>query len=56
MKNKDVVKVAVSGDRALVFDKVVVRVHPEFDQSVQVDTDEGNAAGLSPVGEADLVI
>jgi len=56
LKNKDIVKVSVSGERALVFDQVVVRVNPNYDQAVQVDTDEGNAAGLAPVGEAELVL
>jgi len=51
-----VVKVKVEGERALVFDQVVVRIDKDFDQAVQVDTDEGNAAGLAPVGEAELII
>ncbi|MFZ5364587.1 MAG: phosphate propanoyltransferase [Patescibacteria group bacterium] len=56
LKHGDIVKVKVGGDRALVFDEVVVRVKENFDQSFQIDTDEGNAAGLAPVGEGELII
>ncbi|HUT22060.1 MAG TPA: phosphate propanoyltransferase [Candidatus Bipolaricaulota bacterium] len=56
LKNGDIVKVKVGGDRALVFDQVVIRVKGNFDQSFQIDTDEGNAADLAPVGEGELII
>lgn len=50
------VKVKISGDRALVFDEVIVRIDDNYDQAVQVDTDEGNAAGLPMISEAELII
>ena len=48
-----VVKVAVSGERAVVFDEVVVRVSANFADRMHIDFDEANAAGLSgeTVGE-----
>ncbi len=49
IKNNDVVKVAVGGERGLVFDNVVVRIKPTFHASVHLDTDEANAAGLGKV-------
>jgi len=52
----DIIKVTVSGDRALIFDQVVVRIDKNFDQAVQVDTDEGNAAGISGIGECEFNI
>ncbi len=49
VKDKDVVEVAVSGGtRDLIFGDVLVRVSPEFRLEMHVDTDEANAAELSP--------
>lgn len=47
VKDKDIVKVKCEGERALVFDKVLIRVHDQFQLEMHVDTDEGNAALLS---------
>jgi len=52
--DKQVVKVKVEGQRALVFDEVVARVSPEFASYMHLDYDEFNAAGISgpdPTGE-----
>ena len=52
--DKQIVKVRVCGERALVFDEVVARVSPEYATYMHVDYDEWNAAALSgtdPVGE-----
>ncbi|MGI6037934.1 MAG: phosphate propanoyltransferase [Limnochordia bacterium] len=47
VQDKDIVKVAVTeGDRALVFDQVLVRVRDDFVLELHLDTDEANAAGL----------
>jgi putative phosphotransacetylase len=40
-------RVRIGGERALVYDNVVVRVDPNFSPAVHLDTDEGNAAGIS---------
>jgi len=56
VKKGRTVKAAVSGERALVFDEIAVRVDENYDLSVQVDTDEGNAAGLPPVGKCELIV
>jgi putative phosphotransacetylase len=40
------VKVRTSGERALQFDEVLVRVDSEFALDCHLDVDEGNAAGL----------
>jgi putative phosphotransacetylase len=48
VSDKEVVMVKViSEDRSLVFDDVVVRVHPSFSAAMHIDTDESNAAGIS---------
>ena len=52
--DKQIVKVKVGGDRALVFDEVVARVSKEYATYMHVDYDEINAAaieGTKPMGE-----
>jgi len=46
LADKEIVMLKVNGDRALIFDEVVVRVSPKFTTRVHLDTDEINAAGL----------
>ena len=48
LENGQIVRVKVSGERALVFDEVVVRVSENFADAMHIDTDEANAAGLVP--------
>lgn len=47
LKEKQKVKIKVSGERAIVFENVVVRINPNYKLSMHVDTDEGNAAGIN---------
>ena len=42
--DKQIVKVKVDTERALIYDNVVVRVHPNFALAMHIDTDESNAA------------
>ena len=44
--DKQIIKVRVEGERALVFDEVVARVSPEYATYMHVDYDEINAASL----------
>lgn len=55
LKDKEIVRVKVGGDRALIFDEVVVRVSDKFRTRMHIDFDEMNAAGLSP-NQTGLVI
>lgn len=49
LQDKEVVEVAVkSNGRSLVFDDVVVRVSPSYAWAMHIDTDESNAAGVTP--------
>ncbi len=48
VKDKEIVKVRVEGERALVFDEVVVRVSDKFAAAMHIDTDESNAALAAP--------
>ena len=54
IKDQQIVKVKVGGDRALIFDEVVARVSPKYATFMHIDYDELNAAALfgkDPVGE-----
>ena len=54
IKDKEIIKIKVGGDRALIFDEVVARVSPKYATFVHIDYDELNAAALfgeNPMGE-----
>ena len=46
LRDRDTVMARTSGERALIFDEVLVRVHPTFTWEMHIDTDEANAASL----------
>lgn len=46
VEDKQKVKVRTFGERAVVFENVLVRVSPKFALEMHLDTDEGNAANL----------
>lgn len=46
IKDKEILKVQVGGERGLVFDQVVARVSPSYATYMHVDYDEINAAAL----------
>ena len=46
LKDRDVVRVKVPGDRELVFGDVLVRILPDFKLYMHIDTEEANAANL----------
>lgn len=54
LKDKEMVSVACSGERALTFEKVLVRVSDKFSLEFHVDIDEANAALLNTGEEVTL--
>jgi putative phosphotransacetylase len=46
LNDKDWISVKFEGDRSVVFNRVLVRVNPNFAKDLHLDTDEANAAGL----------
>lgn len=44
VKDKDMVKVKAEGERGLVFENVLIRVHETYALEFHVDVEEGNAA------------
>ncbi|MCG8526889.1 MAG: phosphate propanoyltransferase [Opitutales bacterium] len=55
VKDKDFMKLKVHGECGLTFDRVFVRVKPEFKLEVHLDTDEGNACGLDAETRCELL-
>jgi propanediol utilization protein len=47
LKNRKSISIAIKGKRALVFKNVQVRIDKDFKLCMHIDTDEGNAAGIS---------
>jgi len=43
--DKGLISVRLEGPRALVFERVLVRINPNFALDLHLDTDEANAAG-----------
>ncbi|HVJ48230.1 phosphate propanoyltransferase [Desulfitobacterium sp.] len=56
LKDGDHVKVAVDGPRAGVFERVLIRVSPNYALDMHVDTDEGNAFGLKNGMQLDVIL
>jgi putative phosphotransacetylase len=57
IKQGDVVKVKVNGERALIFDQVVVRSREGVDAlAIHLDTDEANAAGIMGGEMGEIII
>ena len=47
LKDKQMIKIKIDGERALIFDEVVARVSPDYATFVHIDYDEINAAALN---------
>ncbi|HEX7057889.1 MAG TPA: phosphate propanoyltransferase [Bacilli bacterium] len=46
IRDGQLLRVKVSGERSLIFENVVARVSPQFALDMHIDTDEANAAGV----------
>lgn len=55
VKNGDFMRLKVGGSCATTFDRLLVRVNPEFKLEVHIDTDEGNACALQPDTPVELL-
>ncbi len=54
VKQGDFMKLRVGGVLGMTFDRMFVRVSPDFKLEVHIDTDEGNACRLGPDSEVEL--
>ncbi len=55
VENKSYMKLRIGGDLGITFDRIFVRVSPDFKLEVHIDTDEGNACGLGPDTPVELL-
>jgi putative phosphotransacetylase len=55
VQDKEIVKIRTSGDRAVVFENVLVRVHPTFALEMHIDIDEGNASQIKNGDMVELI-
>lgn len=46
VKDGQIVSIKTNGPRGVIFDNVLVRVHPTYALEMHVDVEEGNAAGV----------
>lgn len=54
VRTGDMMKLKVGGPLATTFDNILARVDPSFKLEVHIDTDEGNACGLTPETPVEL--
>ena len=55
LKGGALVSVRVEGERPVIFENVAVRVRDNYSLEMQLDTDEGNAAGINKIGEGVII-
>ncbi len=53
--DKQKVKIKSLGERSLIFDEVIARVHPTYALDCHIDTDEANAAGITSGDQVELI-
>lgn len=56
VKDKQLVRMRVPGERGLIFENVLVRAGEGHEKEVHLDTDEANAAGLSNGMEVEILV
>lgn len=55
VENKAFMKLRVGGSLGVTFDRIFVRVSPDFKLEVHIDTDEANGCGLCPDVPVELI-
>lgn len=56
VQNGQKIMLRTSGERALILENVVVRVHDTYALDCHLDTDEGNAAGLNTGDTVEIMV
>lgn len=56
LKEDDLVSVRVENERGLVFNNIMIRIDENSPLVLHLDTDEGNACGITQKGEGDLIL
>ncbi|MDD7512229.1 MAG: phosphate propanoyltransferase [Peptostreptococcaceae bacterium] len=55
VKDGEIVKIKIEGERALVFENVLVRSGDAHERECHLDTDEGNAAACGPDAVCEII-
>ncbi|MFH0801064.1 MAG: phosphate propanoyltransferase [bacterium] len=55
LQDRQYVRVSVEGERPLIYEKVLIRVSPDYALDMHVDLDEANAAALQPGQTAGII-
>ncbi|MEW9697638.1 phosphate propanoyltransferase [Paenibacillus sp. SI8] len=55
IKDKQLLRVKLNGERPLIFEDVIARVSDEYALDMHIDTDEGNAAGVKTGDLAEIL-
>jgi len=55
LKNGQKVKLEVKGERALIFDEIIVRIKEGFEARVHLDLEEANTAGIKQNDQGELI-
>jgi putative phosphotransacetylase len=55
IRDKQLLKVRIGGERGLIFDRVIARVSHQYALDMHIDTDEANAAGVKTGDMAEIV-
>jgi propanediol utilization protein len=53
--DKQLLSIRLNGDRPLILEDVLVRVHPQFRLAMHIDSDEANSAGWNSKVSATIV-
>jgi len=55
IKDGDNISVKVGAERSVTFHNILVRVKDDYELSLHLDTDEGNAAAINKIGEGEIL-
>jgi putative phosphotransacetylase len=55
IRNRQLLRVRVKGERPLIFEQVLARVSDRYALDMHIDTDEANAAGVKTGDEAEII-
>ncbi len=55
IKDRDIINVKITGGNPLIFENILVRVHPNYRLAVHIDRDDGDSANISRVNFGEII-